>query len=158
MIGLVAALWASAAAVFFPALLGYIGFGPDAFHGWQINSPGSVGVVESAIFNSFFFLLVWGVWTGFYIVFFGPLMALATWAVKLLKAPRGIADVLGWMVLSLLLLSLLIPADYTLELSKPYRAIQPTGWSLIIGLSLSNGLGGLVYYLKQRQLHGETDG
>ena len=153
MIGLVAALWASVAAVSLPVLFGFISKDLGYISGYQIIVPDQISILERLILYAVLFPLTVLMSAGLYFLFFGPMMALVTWVIKGLKLRRGIFDALGWMLCSTIAFPFWEGMMYW---DMPYNS--PAHQSAIVALLfpgwiLSNGLGGWVYFLKQRQLH-----
>lgn len=142
MIGLIAALWASAAVVFLPVLLSYISYILGMSDIWPFNLPLRESVLEK-IAISFILIPISIVFYGLmYFFFFGPFMVVITWGIKLLKLPRGIADVLGWMFIPPLFWAVLALTGLV-EATK--YSPRWTEYVLFFGQFLINGLGGLVY-------------
>ncbi len=154
MIGLVAALWAALTVMIFPTLMWFMA-------NWSQNNDWSygqydkvpVGLVEKIILNVTLFPIILLLFSGFYFIFFGPVMAAITWAIKLMKVRRGLSDVLGWALVSIVEIPL-IPEFFYWEIETLLKAGgMMMGFLLILGWIAGNGLGGLVYFLRQRQLH-----
>jgi hypothetical protein len=155
MIGLFAALWASAAAVIIPILYILVSYWLNMEGELSLSMPESESLLERVLVSFVAMPILIVSFGMMYFISFGPFMVVITWGIKLLKLPRGISDVLGWMFIPPLFWAV-IALTGLIDTTK--YSPRWTEYVLFFGQLLMNGLGGLVYYLKQRQLHRETDG